>query len=85
MNLNNIYFRGFSEYGNSTDDSKAWSVKWELGDFDEFLFASGNKMKWLRASKYDIIGSDGLKEYSNKPVKIIASDKSCDPSTGKKI
>ena len=40
-------------------------------------------MKWLRASKYEIIGADGLKEYINEPVQIISSDQSCDPSSGK--
>ena len=40
-------------------------------------------MKWLRASKYEIIGADGLKEYINEPVQIISSDYSCDPSSGK--
>ena len=54
-----------------------------LDDFDEFLFTNGNKMKWLRASKYEIIGADGFKEYFNEQVQIISSDHSCDPSSGK--
>ena len=54
-----MYFRGFAEYGNSADDNTAWSIKWDINDFDEFLFASGNKKYWLRASKHDIIGDDG--------------------------
>ena len=52
-------------------------------DFDEFLFASGNKKYWLRASKYDIIGDDGVKEYSNELIQIISSYINCGPSSGK--
>ena len=78
------FFRGFAYYGDPSDDSVAWSTKWDIDDFDEFLFVSGNKKYWLKASKYEIIGEHGLKEYSNEPINILSSYKSCDPSSGKK-
>ena len=76
--------RGLVEYGVQSDDpaAAAWSVKWGLEDFDEFLFASGNFKYFLRATKEQIIGNDGLKEYVDEPVQILSSFLSCDVSEG---
>ena len=81
--LSFINFRGTAEYGNPNNDDEPWSIKWNLSDFDEFLFASGNMKYWMRASKNDIIGNDGLKLYANEDIKIISSSRSCSPYTGR--
>ena len=70
------------EYGDKNNDSQPWSIKWELTGFDEFLFASGNKKYFLRATKEEIIGIDGLKEYADQPIQILSSYLSCDASSG---
>jgi len=74
---------GTAEYGNPNNDDEPWSIKWDLSSFDEFLFASGNMKYWMRASKNDIIGNDGLKLYANEDIKIISSSRSCSPYTAK--
>jgi len=74
---------GTAQYGHPSDDSKPWSVKWSLNDFDEFLFISGNKKYWVRATKAEIIGNDGKRQYANKPIKLTSSNLSCAPSTAK--
>ena len=76
--------RGFLEYGTPSDDpsAAAWSVKWGLDEFNEFLFASGNLKYFLRATKRELIGDDGLKEYVDQPIQILSSYLSCDVSEG---
>jgi len=73
---------GTNLYGNPEDDSQAWSIKWKLSDFDEFLFISGNGNSWLRVTKAELIGENGFKFYLEKPIQIIASDMKCSPYTG---
>ena len=78
-----ITYRGTAVYGSPNNDDVPWSIKYDLGDFDEFLFASGNMKFWMRATKDEIIGNDGQKLYSNQDIKITSSSKSCSPYTGK--
>ena len=75
---------GLAEYGVPSDDTDAaaWSIKWGLDEFNEFLFASGNLKYFLRATKKEIIGDDGWKEYADKPIQILSSYLSCDASEG---
>ena len=74
--------RGTAEYGDSSNDDEPWSIKWELSDFDEFLFASSDMKYWMRATKEEIIGNDGTRLYANLDINIISSSDSCTPYTG---
>ena len=77
-----LSFSGTAEYGNSEDDSAPWSIKWELDEFDDFLFSSGNFDYWMIAKKEDIVGVDGLKNYTNEEIQIQSSYLSCEISSG---
>ena len=78
-----MIFSGTAEYGNPQDDSAPWSIKWELDDFDEFLFSSGNLAYWMISTKDAIVGEDGLKTYADEQIPIKSSYQSCKPSTGR--
>ena len=77
-----MHARGTAQYGDPKDDTQAWSIPWTLEEYDEFLFASGDKKYWLVVSKEELIGADGGEVYANKPINVIASSYSCKPYQG---
>ena len=52
---------GTAVYGDSSNDSVAWSIPFDLSRVEKFKFAAGDGQKWLVANKYDVNGS----YYSN--------------------
>ena len=41
---------GTEEYGSPSDDTTAWSVKWDKNLVTNFKFASGDDLHWLIAA-----------------------------------
>ena len=67
------HLAGKESFGNSSLDGVPWSVP--FGEFDEFLFASGNFEKWLVTTKEAVLGSF----YANEEREILKSSKSPTP------
>ena len=61
---------GTSVYGTAYDDRNNWSVKYSHMTYNQFLFTSGDRTKWLIANKESVFGI-----YSNSPRNILRSSK----------
>ena len=77
--------RGTAEYGDPQDDTQPWSLPWSLLEVEEFLFATGDKEKWIIVNKVQLIGADGTKEYNKGNITVRASSGNCDPYQGNPI
>jgi len=49
---------GSDVYGNPSDMSKPWSIRYETRNFDQFLFAFGDCEKWLIAEADVVLADD---------------------------
>ena len=67
------HLEGTEVYGNPECHDEPWSVP--FGEFDEFLFATGDLSKWLVATKAAVTGE----YYENEYRTIIASSCSAEP------
>ena len=54
-------------------------------EVEEFLFATGDKEKWMIVNKVDLIGADGTKEYTAEKISVKASSLNCEPYQGDPI
>merc|ERR1712038_1762123 len=70
---------GTAEYGDPQDDTQPWSLPWSVLEVEEFLFATGDKEKWIIVNKVQLIGADGTKEYNKGNITVRASSGNCDP------
>lgn len=66
---------GTEEYGDPKNDDEEWSIQFKDGNFNQFLFATGDFKKWL------VIGKEALtgEYYNNKRKMIQKSSKSDEP------
>jgi len=48
---------GSEAYGDKTDDSQPWSIRFDSIDFDEFRFATVNQSHWVDYGKSHVVGS----------------------------
>jgi len=65
---------GAEVYGPAGDADKAWTVRWDQRDYDEFIFSTGDCQKWLMTKKSQVFGW-----YSNTDRQIEASSLSDRP------
>ena len=62
--------RGTEEYGDPADTNEAFSIKFHQDDFDQFLFSTGDCVKWLIASNDKILRIFDLEQPSEPIVKF---------------
>ena len=66
-------------YGDPSDFSQPWSLKWHKRDYDQIMFATGDFKHWMIVSRDDLIGNNDRKYYRNEPILVESSSEQCDP------
>ena len=67
------HLAGSEVYGDSTDDSVAWSIKFDDLEFEEMVFSFGDLSNWILTTKAAVDG-----EYTNENREILKSSFSAD-------
>jgi len=64
---------GTEEYGNPNTMDEEWSVKFDDVFFNQFLFVTGDKKKWLIISRKTLLGENNELNYSNQKRWVLKS------------